>query len=455
MERVSPPQRSALDLVEALVDKSLLRQVEMPNGAVRLLMLETIREYALAQLEASGEAEQLRRRHATYFLALSEEGWRGRHDWEGMYEAWLLRTNSEYDNMVAALGWFQSPAGEPELALRLTITLTGLWCHRNNKQRAVLELVRVLARPPESAPVSAVMDAHGIVATAYAGLGNYRAARAHDEQFLPLARALGDRKEQLWALEHLGWLAREQGDSRTAWEWFAECLALARELNNTRWAAQLLLTMAEVAVVDEDAARAEELLAASAEAWSDTHSEPEHVAWTLNHRGHAAQLRGDYAQAVQLHRNSLTYFPGHFEAGILEAYHALGEAKLGLGQANEATSWLVQALALSQAIDAPPRIAWCLASLGSAAALDGEPERAARLWSAAEQLRQSCGSRPAPATRATYERAMAQAHAQLSEEAFAAAWAKGRAMTPEQAIAYALEGSEVDSASSTATTALH
>jgi hypothetical protein len=87
-------------------------------------------------------------------------------------------------------------------------------------------------------------------------------------------------------------------------------------------------------------------------------------------------------------------------------------------------------------------IAWCLAGLGSAAALDEEPERAARLWGAAEQLRAMLGCRPPPAARATYERMLAQAHAQLGEGAFAAAWAAGEALALEQAVVEALGGEE-------------
>ena len=76
---------------------------------------------------------------------------------------------------------------------------------------------------------------------------------------------------------------------------------------------------------------------------------------------------------------------------------------------------------------------------GSAAALDEAPARAARLWGAAERLRQAIGCRPAPAARATYERAMAVARAQSDEEAFAKAWEGGRALTVEQAIAEAVD----------------
>jgi hypothetical protein len=80
---------------------------------------------------------------------------------------------------------------------------------------------------------------------------------------------------------------------------------------------------------------------------------------------------------------------------------------------DEAARWLAQGLALSQTLFNQASMSWCLAGLGSVAALDEEPERAARLWGAAEQLRLAIGCRPAPAARTTYERAMAAARAQL------------------------------------------
>ena len=83
-------------------------------------------------------------------------------------------------------------------------------------------------------------------------------------------------------------------------------------------------------------------------------------------------------------------------------------------------------------------IAWCLAGLGSAAVLNEEPQRAARLWGAAEHLRVGLGCRPAPAARHTYEWLLAQTRAQLGEGGFAAAWATGAALSLEQAIAEAL-----------------
>jgi len=129
----------------------------------------------------------------------------------------------------------------------------------------------------------------------------------------------------------------------------------------------------------------------------------------------------------------------HF--GLPWAYHSLGETELGLGKLAEATRCLAQGLTISQTLGDQASIAWCLAGLGSVAALDEEPERAARLWGAAEALRQTIGCRPAPAARATYERLLAEARAQLGDAAFDTAWAEGQALSLDQALAEAQDHS--------------
>jgi hypothetical protein len=104
----------------------------------------------------------------------------------------------------------------------------------------------------------------------------------------------------------------------------------------------------------------------------------------------------------------------------------------------EAASWLLQGLAVSQALSNRSSIAWCLAGLGSVAALDAQPERAARLWGAAERLQQVIGCRPAPAARTTYERNVIAICTEFNTDTITAAWAAGRALSLEQAVAEAL-----------------
>lgn len=244
-----------------------------------------------------------------------------------------------------------------------------------------------------------------------------------------------------WITSRLGWLARERGDSATAWKKLGEGLTISRELNDVLGVAWALSTLAEVAILDENPARAESLLAESRTLWQNdgSNSYSLWLGWTLNHLGHGAQLRGDYNRASELHHESLELFRslGQQNFGLPWAYHSLGETALGQNRPGEGERWLRQALTASQPLNDQAMLAWCLAGLGTAAALGDQPERAARLWGAAERLRQSIGCRSAPAARATYERAMAAARAQLGEEAFAAAWAAGQAMLLEQAISEA------------------
>jgi predicted ATPase/class 3 adenylate cyclase len=127
-----------LDGLESLLEKSLLRQEEGPGGEPRFVMLETIHEYAREKLEESGEAEEVRRRHAEHFLTLAEESYpelKGPDQLE-----WLERLEAEHDNMRAALSWALGRK-EAEVALRLGGALWWFWWMRghNSEGRRLLE----------------------------------------------------------------------------------------------------------------------------------------------------------------------------------------------------------------------------------------------------------------------------------------------------------------------------
>jgi predicted ATPase len=117
----------ALEGVSSLVDKSLLVQEEGPNGEPRFVMLETIHEFAREKLEESAEADEIKRAHVEFFLALAEEAFtepRGPHQLE-----WLERLEAEHDNMRAALTWALERK-EAEVALRLGGALRWFWSVR-------------------------------------------------------------------------------------------------------------------------------------------------------------------------------------------------------------------------------------------------------------------------------------------------------------------------------------
>jgi tetratricopeptide (TPR) repeat protein len=222
-------------------------------------------------------------------------------------------------------------------------------------------------------------------------------------------------------------------------------VALFRELGDQEHVAWGVVTLGEVAVMQEDAAWATALLEEGLTLFRAKQIR-QGVAWALNHLGHVAQLKGQYDRATRLHDESLPLFRASAEQnlgnlGAAWAFHGLGETALAQGDAALATTHFTQALDYFRDLGDRAGLSWCLADLAGVAILDEEPKRAARLWGAADALRQKIGARSAPAARATRERLMAEAREQLGDEAFAADWAEGEKMTPEQAIELGLQGS--------------
>jgi predicted ATPase len=230
MERASilAPPSSILDGLAALVDKSLLRQVAGPGGDPRFVMLETIREYAVERLEASGEAERLRQQYARYYLTLGERD-SPSHPKSPAQTAHLDR---DYDNLWSALSWSQTSAGDPEVALRITDALRALWYHRGIRREAIAALERSLNHPHGVGRTVAHAQARFALGQFLGITGDYAAAWIQYEQALQLAREVGDTWWYAAALLRLGWLAREQGDSATAWARLTESLAISREMDD-------------------------------------------------------------------------------------------------------------------------------------------------------------------------------------------------------------------------------
>jgi len=105
------------------------------------------------------------------------------------------------------------------------------------------------------------------------------------------------------------------------------------------------------------------------------------------------------------------------------------------GEGEEARALCQRSLALVRDMGNKECIAACLEGLGAVGAVQGQPAWSVRLWGAAEALRQHIGAPLPPVYRTDYERSVATAQAHLGEKPFAAAWAQGRTMTPEQALA--------------------
>jgi tetratricopeptide (TPR) repeat protein len=217
-----------------------------------------------------------------------------------------------------------------------------------------------------------------------------------------------------------------------------ETLAIFRKLGEKKSIASTLNTLGEVLVMQEDAEGATRLLEESL-TLSQELGDLAGIHFALNHLGQVAQLQGEYERAARLHQESLVLFDqiGLRHGMSMWAHQSLGETALAQKNSMLARTHFMKALELCRDLGDQLLMAWCLAGLAGVAALNEEPERAARLWGAAEALRLSIGGRPAPAVRATHEQLQAQVRKQLGEARFDAKWAEGQAASVEQAIAEA------------------
>ena len=201
---------ATLDCLTSLVDNGLLRLAQQSDGEPRWSMLETIREYALEQLEAAGEAQATRRDQAHWCLALAERV--VPHLRDADQATWADQLEREHGNMGAALDW-AAQTGETELGMRLAAALGGFWLLRGHLDEGWRRLQQALAQCSDTSCARArALYAAGRIASE---LGLFQdASRLHTEG-LALARKLDDGEASNRALFGLGLAAARQRDLRT------------------------------------------------------------------------------------------------------------------------------------------------------------------------------------------------------------------------------------------------
>jgi len=427
-----------LDLLSRLVDKSLVTAEEGTDDSVRYRLLETLRQYGRERLIASGETEETQRRHAAYFLALAEEAEPKLTGPEQV--VWLDRLETEHDNLRAALRWVRA-SGEAETGLRLGGALWWFWYVRGYYLEGRERLAELLALPGAAGRTAArakVLNGAGVMAWAQ---GDYAPARTLHEESLAIRRELGDRRDIARSLNNLGILSYRQGDYTAARSFYEESLAILRELGDKRNIAASLNNLGQVAHDQGDYAVARSLYEESLALFREL-GDKRGIAYSLNNLGDAVLGQGDYAAAKSLYAESLVIQRELGDkSGIAEELGHLGEVALGQGDHAAARSLCGESLAMRMELGDRRGIAKSLEGFVGLAAAQTQPERALLLAGAAAALRETIGAPLSPAERPRLERHLETAHQALDEEASAKAFAAGRAMTLEQAIAYALEES--------------
>jgi tetratricopeptide (TPR) repeat protein len=239
-------------------------------------------------------------------------------------------------------------------------------------------------------------------------------------------------------------MAGIQGDHTEAEGLIEQSLALSQEIGDKESVALSLGGVAGVAFARGDAARArslhEERLAISRELGDRVG-----IAVSLYNLGVLAYYTGDHASARTLLEESLPISRELRRAQMTSmSLRVLGRVDREQGDYAAARARLEESLAIVQSMGFQRGLALGPEVFATLMAAQGEPERAARLFGAAERLRETIQLPPLPNERAENDRFIAVLRAGLDEETFAAAWAEGRAMTREQAAASALLESDAD-----------
>jgi predicted ATPase/class 3 adenylate cyclase len=378
-----------LDTLQSLVDKSLVRVRE----GNRFWMLETISAYAAERLEASGEAGELGRRHAAYFLALAEEAEPYAREVDA---AWLDRLEREADNLRAALDWLEA-AGETQLVLRLAGALDDFWGAKGHLGEGRRRIEAALAA--DESPTAARAKALNAAADMAVGDAEVAHARLRAEQALSLHRQLGDDWGTAGSLYLLGNAAADERDFEAARELWEESLELWRGVGDRHYA--LLATRM--------------------------------LAWAYDELGEWDRARGLMEDVLEQARAA---GDKHLQVHALEsfAHDAASE-----GRIDEAAAMLREAYELNREIGDRFRNAIIVCRFARVLAFAAKAEAGARLLAAGETLYEEMGASPMGWLRRGNDEALALIRAELDEAAFAEAWQQGRKLTADEAVAFARE----------------
>ena len=432
-----PERIFLLDELGSLVDKSLLREVEDINGAPRFVMLETLREFGLEQLEASGEQETVRGRHADFFLRLAEAAEASLESKEQVQ--WMERIGQEHDNLRSALEWSKMALGSGEICLRLAGALGHFWEVRGHFSEGRERLSAILSMQiaqGQTAPRAKLLARAAELAYRQS---DYPATHLLAQESLEIYRKIGDKQGIASMLIKSGNAATERGSYTIASHFLEEALEIWREQKDKHGTARALISLGFSALRSGETelanARLEEALSISHEL-GDARS----MGFELSGLGEVALRQRDYDRATQLMEQSLELRRqlGNIW-GVGVSLGMLGWVAMRKRDWERAIARLGESLEVRQEIGDKGGCAWCLERLAGVAMAQGQMEKAVRLFGAATVLRSSIGSVIDPADQDRYKKNLNSLRVKLGKQRFKATWDEGRAMPMEQAVSYALE----------------
>ncbi len=367
-----------LDVLAALVHKSLVR-----HSGERFWMLETIRGYALERLAERDESEALRRRHGKWFLAFAE---RAEPFLDGPDQAaWLGCLEEDTANLREA-------AAQPDLAGRFAAALRFFWAKRGYVAEGRRHVEEVLPRLSDDAPAKRMALVTGSLLAVMQG--DFAASIAHGERAIELGDAAGDERPRLEVASALGRSLLTVGEEERGLAFFRYAAERGPGMGRPGIAAIGLLNLGYVALLHGDLEVADEYLRQSVDL--------------------AASCGEVHAQARSL--------------------AALSSVALEGEQLEAACELAKQSLAVAVPMHDRDNACWAIELAGCALAA-ADPDRAARLLGAADELRAELGGSLSGLELAQHERSLTYLSGSLDSDALTVTWQVGRKLSLEDAAA--------------------
>jgi predicted ATPase/DNA-binding winged helix-turn-helix (wHTH) protein len=427
---------SALDVLTVLVEQSLVQRIEDVNGEPRFTMLETVREYALERLEASGELSDVRQRHADHFTGLAEKA--EPQLTSAQRKPWLALLQAEHNNLRAALSWLIRERPDAAGALRLAAALPWMWYFGGHFSEGRSWLKQALQLNGAGGYIASTAKALSGASRLATYAGDTGAGLELAQRSVELWRTTGDRRGLALALFHEGVasiLRCNQDHARVVLKESLECfrelddawgMALATTYFGITWAYEPGTEDEGRPALTEGRARFQALL----DDWG--------VSTSSHYLGSIAMRQGDHAAARELTEEMLSVARDLGDNyRISRNLHQLAEIAVAEKKNSEAIGFLKASLALNREQGRIGDGAQQLRLLARLESMRQHPERAVRLFAAAS-LHESKERTLPPDDPALNKSALDSARQALDGRHFESEWARGIAMSFDQAVASAL-----------------
>jgi predicted ATPase len=431
----APDEVDSLEAISTLVGHSVVNVEPLDETTPRYGMLETIREFALERLDASGEMGEARRRHAGLFRDLAE---RAEPMLLGTPEqrTWTTQLERAQDNIRAALAWSKGADGELAVAVDLAGALGWFWLVSGRQQEAESRYAELLARRPAADDTLAWAKVlHGSALQLW-GLGDVGQAAELEESAVAIFRAAGERRWLSYGLALLAQVRTGQQRMPEAQALLEEARVVWSQVETTygqHFDAYLRYYLGSAALVqgDADAARAHlEASLRELEAAEDDMAR----GVVLGSLGLLAAQQGQHAKARARFAEGLPLLRGgsdQWDLALLLLNSGLEETQAASPAAGPL---LAEALRAWQQLRGTAGVALALAGLGEVAAGRGQPHRAGQLLGAGQALLPA--SHPLLRVIVLYDvpAKLAAARAADDPAAFDRGAAEGQAWTLDQAV---------------------